>query len=241
MYHLKIHHTDTLMNTLHFSSASAASVHIFSSLESVALDTLPYLQHGTVGFSGGTTYKTLFSLWAQKKPNCSDASFFPVDERLVPFDDPASNWGAAYRLFLNPVGKSSNKTHAALSAKQYNNLLHSHFSTVPPVFDVIFLGMGSDGHTAGIFPGTPHVVNPAIRVLETTSPVAPIQRISLSMTVLAAAKNLIVVIAGAEKTAAVAGILNNNNVLPIVQVLSQRSNSIVYIERQVYSAGQRNI
>jgi len=228
------------MNTLRFNKLSAAEIHTFGLLESVAESTLQYLTHGFVGLSCGATYSALFPLWTQKKPDCSNATFFPADERCVPFDDPENNWGTTYRLFLDPVGKNNNRAHDALSAQQYNDLLNRHFTVMPPMFDVIFLGMGSDGHTAGLFPGTHHISDNNISVVETVSPKPPLQRISLSPAVLAAAKKLIVVITGTEKIDAVSGLLSSDNSLPIVQILSQRQNSVIYIEQQLYTAAQRN-
>lgn len=227
------------MNTLYISSASAVGINIFGSLESVAKATLPYLTHGSVGLSGGTTITALFPLWLHLKPDCSSTSFFPVDERIVPFEDTRSNWGNACRLFLNHIGKSSDKAHAALSADQYSTLLQRNFTTKPPVFDVIFLGMGKDGHTASLFPEKQYEIDPEIYVLETLSPVPPPHRISLSPAVLAAAKKLIIIIAGEDKAAATAGIFKKNKALPIVQVVSQRRDSIIYIEQQIYDASRK--
>jgi len=209
------------MNTLYISSASAVSINIFSSLESVAKATLPYLTHGSVGLSGGTTIAALFPLWLHLKPDCSSTSFFPVDERIVPFDDARSNWGNTCRLFLNHIGKSSEKAHAALSANQYRTLLQRTFPKRLPVFDVIFLGMGKDGHTASLFPGKQYEIDPEISVLETLSPVPPLHRISLSPAVFAA------------------GIFKKNRALPIVQVVTQRRDTIMYIEQQLYDASQK--
>ena len=205
----------------------------FHSFEELAALTLPYLLKGNIALSGGSTYGRLFPLWTKLSPDCSEATFFPVDERLVEFDDPSSNWGAAYRNFLSRVGKSEDKANFEASADAYRDLLKSHFQAELPMFDVVFLGVGDDGHTASLFPGEDYLDDLSSVVLETTSPKPPFRRVTLAMAPLIAAKTLIVIIAGKEKKPIVAKIFAKDETLPICKVFSRRKNSLLFVENSL--------
>jgi 6-phosphogluconolactonase len=221
------------MQQLRFGDNSRATVAPFASLASLASSTAAYLQKGNIALSGGATFGRLFPLWTAAAPDCAEASFFPVDERMVAFDCPESNWGAAYRDFLVPVHKAREKSHDAVTAAGYGDLLRNHFKADLPVFDVIFLGVGDDGHTASLFPGRPYLDDLSSIVLETTSPKPPFQRITLGMAPLIAAKTMMVVIAGEEKRPVFKRLVENDLTLPIAKVLSRRSDSMIWVERNL--------
>jgi 6-phosphogluconolactonase len=215
-------------------SNSPLSSHIstvsFHSFDELARLTLPYLSKDTIALSGGSTYSRLFSLWAGLSPDCREATFYPVDERIVPFDDPQSNWGTAYRQFLSRVGRSKDKDNFAFSADSYRDLLKTRFPTEIPIFDVVFLGVGDDGHTASLFPGEPYLDDLTSVVLETKSPKPPNQRVTFAMAPLIAAKTLIVIIAGKEKRPTVEKIMHNDPNLPIMKLITRRKESLLFIE-----------
>lgn len=121
----------------------------------------------TVALSGGNTPRYLFEAlttpplvheipWAQ-------IQFFFSDERYVPHDDPMSNYDLAKRylfqkvpvkeenVFAVPTGHADPKVAAALYQKTIEQVLGVHHAVG---FDLIYLGLGSDGHTASLFPGT---------------------------------------------------------------------------------------
>jgi 6-phosphogluconolactonase len=202
----------------------------FHSFEELAALTLPYLLKGNIALSGGSTYGRLLPLWAGLSPDCRAATFFPVDERIVDFDDPSSNWGTIYRQFLLQIGKSEDKANFAASADAYRDLLKSHFQAEMPMFDVVFLGVGDDGHTASLFPGENHLDDLGSVILETTSPKPPFRRVTLGLGPLIAAKTLIAVIAGKEKKHIAAKIFTKDETLPISKVFSRRKNSLLFVE-----------
>ena len=162
------------MKKLQFNANASAEIISFKNYSSLAKATEPFIKKGFVALSGGNTYSRLFQYWTELKPDCSKASFFPVDERVVPFDDPQSNWGNAYRNFLIPINREDDKSNFAQSAAQYYSILKSKFKCNLPVFDVIFLGVGDDGHTASLFPGQPSLEDSTSVVLETISPKPPL-------------------------------------------------------------------
>jgi 6-phosphogluconolactonase len=221
------------MQKLQFNANACAEIITFKNFSSLAEVTVPYLQKGFVALSGGSTYSRLFPFWAALKPDCSQASFFPVDERSVPFNDPQSNWGTAYKIFLAPNNKEADASNFAQSAAQYYSILKSAFKTNFPVFDVIFLGVGNDGHTASLFPGQPDLDDTTSVVLETISPKPPFSRVTLGMGPIISAKKVIAILSGKDKLAIVKKIFEMDIDLPILKVLSQRKSSTMFIEESI--------
>ena len=221
------------MRKLQFNANAIAEIISFEDFSSLAQATKPFIEKGAIALSGGNTFSRLYPFWLALKPDCAQASFFPVDERVVPFEDPQSNWGLAYKNFLLPLKKESDKSNFAQSAEQYLAILKSKFNSDIPVFDVIFLGVGDDGHTASLFPGLPCLSDITSVVLETISPKPPFSRVTLGLGPIISAKNVITIIAGKEKALIAKKIFEKDLRLPIVTVLSQRKNSILFMEESI--------
>jgi len=120
-----------------------------------------------VALSGGSTPKLLFQELVQHYRddiNWSAVDFFWSDERYVPIDHPDSNAGMAYQNLLLPLNIQPANIHpaptqiapASQAADAYAETIGKYFDTFkqPPSFDSILLGIGEDGHTASLFPGT---------------------------------------------------------------------------------------
>jgi 6-phosphogluconolactonase len=126
----------------------------------------------TVALSGGSTPKSLYSLLASESKSAFRAQvqwnkvhFFWGDERHVPPDHPDSNYRMAYEVMLSKVPVPPENVHrikaenpdAGRVAEDYEQVLREFFRLELgqlPRFDLILLGMGPDGHTASLFPGT---------------------------------------------------------------------------------------
>lgn len=194
--------------------------------EGWARETRASLQGPRVAISGGSTYAGLFPEWvAAGIP--ADVEFFPVDERAVPIDDPASNWGQARRLLFQPLGRTPE--NFAASASAYHDLLLSNFGAAP-VFDSIFLGVGEDGHTASLFPAGPELADQDSIVVETCSPSPPQQRISLGLATLWRARSLIAAVSGETKRTIVERLLQGDTSLPITLALSGHPCPVLILE-----------
>ena len=222
-----------ILNTLFLGDNSCHEIIPFQTIDQLALSTVNFLQVKTVALSGGNTYSSLFPFWIKLKPDCSGTTFFPVDERIVPFDDPRSNWGTTCRNFLQLIGNDQDRDNFMTNPEMYRKILFQKFQQNTPVFDVIFLGVGDDGHTASLFPNTDDCRDLSSVVLQTKSPKPPYNRITLATKVFIHAKTLITIIRGIEKKEIVKKMEKADTSLPIVQVLMQCNRSKIYIEEEI--------
>lgn len=135
--------------------------------------TLSQQDRCTIALSGGSTPMDLFKLLASDayklQIDWSRLHIFWGDERDVPFEDDRNNAKHAFDVLLSHVAVPANQIHvietnfkADVAARKYDQLLHAYFDRQPHTFDIIILGMGDDGHTLSLFPGTA-VVNESIK------------------------------------------------------------------------------
>ncbi len=123
----------------------------------------------TIALAGGSTPKSLYHLLAspayRTRIEWENVEFFWGDERHVPPDHPESNYRMANEAMLRPLGIPEKHIHriqgelpkAQEAAEHYEEALRTAFTvtnSVVPRLDLILLGMGPDGHTASLFPGT---------------------------------------------------------------------------------------
>jgi len=120
----------------------------------------------TVSLAGGSTPRAAYEILAQqpKEIPWDKVHIFFGDERCVPPEHPDSNYGMARAALLSRVPIPSQNVHRmrgeldpAAAGEQYDQELRSFFRLRPgelPRFDLIMLGMGDDGHTASLFPGS---------------------------------------------------------------------------------------
>ncbi len=174
----------------------------------------------TVALAGGSTPEALYRLLA--RPDCADAAMwahtqlFFGDERLVPPDDPRSNYRAAREALLdhvplptNHVFRMQGELPGPQAAARYAETLSREF-TLPtgglPRFDLILLGIGTDGHTASLFPGMPALEESGALGVHSAVPsyVNPnVDRITLTFPTLNAAAHVLFLATGAAKAPAV--------------------------------------
>ncbi|HYL79732.1 MAG TPA: 6-phosphogluconolactonase, partial [Candidatus Acidoferrum sp.] len=179
----------------------------------------------TVALSGGSTPKALFRLLAGEGDGSfrgrvpwNRAQVFWGDERHVPPDHPDSNYRMTYDTLLSRVPVPPENIHrirtedpdADKVAESYERTLRSVFRLAEgqlPRFDLVLLGMGPDGHTASLFPGTPAlherkrlVVGQWVEKLQT-------HRITLTPPVLNNAALVVFLVSGAEKAETLRAVL----------------------------------
>jgi 6-phosphogluconolactonase len=176
-----------------------------------------------VALSGGSTPRTLYSLLATK-PNIpwEKICIFWGDERHVPPDQPESNYRMANEALLSRVpARQENifrihaeEKDAAAAARQYEQTLKDFFNLSPrefPRFDLIFLGVGPDGHTASLFPGTSALNEKDRLVVSNWVPKFNTDRITFTFPVLNAAACVIFLLSGADKAATLQEVLENKS------------------------------
>ncbi|MEO0468772.1 MAG: 6-phosphogluconolactonase [Bacteroidota bacterium] len=175
------------------------------------VDYLPANQPFHMALSGGSTPKILFKLLAESYADKIDWSFLHLywgDERCVPPDHSDSNFRMTEELLLSQVPIPAENIHRvrgeaepALEAERYGQLLDTNLAKTDelPVFDLIILGMGADGHTASIFPHESHLLQAKDHCVVATHPASGQIRISLSGPVINAAKRVVFLITGASK------------------------------------------
>lgn len=156
------------------------------------------------------------------------------DERCVPPDHADSNYKLAQLALLDPAGIDAARRHrlrgelppeeAAHLAEVELARVTGTASGVVPVLDLVFLGMGEDGHVASLFPGAPEAVVTSTRwVIPVIGPKPPPQRLSLTFQVLAAAKEVWVLASGVGKEEALQESLRIGGSTPLAHLLSLRS------------------
>ena len=186
-----------------------------------------------VALNGGSTPNRLFQLLAadfRDQVDWSRVHVFWGDERCVPYDDPGSSYGQARGLLLRHVAIPSENIHSvktglspAEAARDYALTLNQ-FSDSPlpfPRFDLVYLGMGEDGHTASLFPGSP------VDVTQPTLPVTanyqdrPANRVTLTQLVFNQARTVAFMATGEKKAITLAEVLSdryNPELLPAQRI-----------------------
>lgn len=168
-----------------------------------------------LALSGGETPRPLYELLAEpaysSQIDWSRVHVFWGDERCVPPDDPESNYRMARETLLDRVPIPDANVHRIAgedepheAARAYEQMLHAFFGVPEGLpdrsFDAVLLGMGEDGHTASLFPGTPPVTEERRWVMANhiTEP-REMWRITLTPVVLNAAGVVTFLVAGADK------------------------------------------
>jgi 6-phosphogluconolactonase len=137
------------------------------------------------------------------------------DERQVPLDDPASNYAMAKAALLDHVPIPRNQIFPLVGDPT------PALRRIPasdggwPRFDIIHLGMGEDGHTASLFPGSPELLETKALVAHVrNAPKPPPERLTLTLPVINAARAVLVMVQGASKQDALARVLRRDPALP---------------------------
>ncbi|MCI0746246.1 MAG: 6-phosphogluconolactonase [Verrucomicrobia subdivision 3 bacterium] len=196
-------------------------------------------QSFTVALSGGRIAKDFFGaivVKSQRRKGICNAHFFWADERCVPPDDADSNYRMARELLFDPLQINPSRVHrirgedsppqAAAAASQELLLVTKANPDERPVLDWVFLGMGEDGHVASLFPGTSM---PGGQVyVPVTAPKPPPNRITLIYEVIAAARQVWVLVSGKGKEEALHKALSGDGQTPLATVLRSRTATRIF-------------
>lgn len=164
----------------------------------------------SVALSGGETPQTMYRLLAtpefSHQIDWKYVHLFWSDERCVPSDHPDSNYGMAWKAFIDHVPISMDNIHRILgeedpivAAETYEQDIKEHFKAALPHFDLILLGLGEDGHTASIFPGSSAATETKRLAVAVQHPQSNQWRITLTLPALKGAANIIFLVSGSSK------------------------------------------
>lgn len=165
----------------------------------------------SIALSGGTTPRLLYERLASgewsEAMNWPEWEVFWSDERAVPPEHPDSNYRLAHDALLSKV-EVANVWPMRADAAEYARTLRSRMGPGFPVFDMVLLGMGADGHTASLFPG--HRALDSSALVEAVEDVVP-PRLTLTLPVINAARQVIFMITGKEKSERVRDVLEHDD------------------------------
>lgn len=196
-----------------------------------------------VALSGGGTPKQVYPRILD--PDRRDGvdwgrvEFFWGDERAVPPDHPDSNFGAAYGMLISQLpnvrpdrihrmpAEAPDLDAAALSYESELRLAFGARGDAPPDFDLVWLGMGPDGHTASLFPGSAALDEQERWAVANWAPEQEAWRMTLTLPVLNAGREVLFVVTGADKAAPLREIREGSSDLPASRVAGERVEWII--------------
>jgi 6-phosphogluconolactonase len=168
---------------------------------------------GQIALTGGSSPRSAYERAAVADVEWSRATLWWGDERCVAPDDELSNYALARETLLDAIAGPAPEVHRMRGelgphegAAAYEAELHEVFGAGMPEFDLVLLGMGADGHCASLFPGQP-TLDEDVRLVvgvERAGVEPEVPRISLTLPVINAARQVVFLVTGEDKADAVA-------------------------------------
>jgi len=208
-----------------FANLEELSDHAANLFVSTAHEAVKTESRFTVCLSGGSTPRRLYAQLAQdpirNQVPWQQVHIFWGDERCVSLSSPDNHFAMTSELLLNKVPIPAENIHRMLgespdpetAAKEYDAELSRFFRLGPsefPRFDLVFLGMGDDGHTASLYPGTPGLQERGRLVVAQYVPQRENYRLTLTFPVINSARRVVFLVAGAEKADALHHVLEGS-------------------------------
>jgi 6-phosphogluconolactonase len=193
-----------------FPDVNAVSRAAFDELQPVMRDAIAERGRFTIALSGGHTPAKLYKLWAAAagSTDWNRVHLFWGDERFVPHTDALSNYrmtrethllDAIPALNVHRMPGPEDYSTPQAAAEAYETELRGFFGSAPPAFDVQLLGLGIEGHTASLFPGSPALAEKQGWVMPVVAAAKPPDRLTLTPVVLNRGRNTFFLVAGADK------------------------------------------
>jgi len=167
-----------------------------------------------IALSGGHTPEKLYRAWADSEGKSARTDWEKVflfwgDERYVTKDDPLSNYRMTHSALIERVPIPPGNVHrmpgpedfapAEAAAEAYESELRSFFGSASPVFDLQLQGLGGEGHTASLFPGSSALLEKTRWVQAVEAPAQPPERLTLTPVVLNQGRKTFFLVSGEEK------------------------------------------
>ena len=189
-----------------------------------------------VAFSGGSTPWPMLRAMAREQIDWSAVEVLQTDERIVPLDDKDRNLTQTRKILLDETPLRSEQIHAMpvdrrdliRAAEEYEKTIES-IAGRPAVLDLVHLGLGADGHTASLIPGDPVLDLEDVDV-SVTGIYHNTRRMTLTYPILARARCILWLVAGREKSAALAQLRKGDLFIPAGKV--RRDRSVVFADAE---------
>ncbi len=203
-----------------------------------------------VALSGGSTprgmHRLLASPSALTEVPWEHIHLFWVDERCVPASDPDSNLGMAWRDLLRHLPLPRENIHFVRgdyppeeAAEEYQLELSRFFELAEgefPIFDLVFLGMGKDGHTASLFPGLSALNEESRLAMAVKGGTPNVNRVTLTFPLLNRARQIVFLVAGREKAETVKALVQDSGPeLPAARVKPLQGDVIWLLDQEAAS------
>ncbi len=195
----------------------SATLHVYPDTTALALATAETMAtcvsaavtnngRASIALSGGSTPRAVYELLAQKNLDWKCVHVFWGDERCVPSDSPESNFHMTYEALLAKALIPKSNIHRVMTehspenaALAYEVQLKTHFKGSIPVFDLFLLGLGEDGHTASLFPGTAGLSERKRLAVDVFVPGLSSRRVTLTFPVINASRKVMFLVSGESK------------------------------------------
>lgn len=203
-----------------FPDAESAAAHAAEHVAERAREAIDRQGGFTVAVSGGRTPAAMFAALAGEDVPWAQTSIYQVDERVAPSGDPARN--LTHLLRTLPAQAGERVLPMPVEAEDLEAAAAEYAASLPERFDLIHLGLGSDGHTASLVPGDP-VLEVADRDVALTETYKGRRRMTLTYPALARATVILWLVAGEEKAEALRLTLAGDPSIPAGRVAAERS------------------
>jgi 6-phosphogluconolactonase len=179
--------------------------------------------HLNIAVSGGTTPEGIFRKLSDLKKgeiNWNKVRLFWVDERCVPPDNPESNYRMVKKSLIDNIRmpgenifRIQGEAEPIAEADRYGTLLSKELPLLHkiPRFDLVLLGLGTDGHTASIFPHNISLFSSATNCAVSTHPVSGLKRITITGRVINNAADVVFLVKGQEKAEIVRALISGDD------------------------------
>lgn len=234
------------MNLKIYDTKEVLSKGLATWISDLIKSTLESQQFFTLALSGGETpqmlYKILASPKYREKIDWKRVHFFWGDERVVPFDDDRNNAKIAFENLLNHISIPRAQVHKVrtdieplFAAKDYEKVLKTYFENTEKSFDLILLGVGDDGHTLSLFPGSPVIEERESWVKAVLNEKQKMYRITLMPRIVNNASNIVFIVAGENKSEILRRIIEgpyDPNVLPAQIIKPGNGNLYWFLDKE---------
>jgi 6-phosphogluconolactonase len=193
-----------------------------------------------VALAGGSTPRALYPKLVTAI-DWTRADIFLGDERTVPPDDPQSNYRMVRETLLEPASVPeanvfrwrAESADLDSAARDYEQALRAR--DAPPLLDLALLGLGPDGHTASLFPGTTALTVDDRLAVAVDVPAMATRRLTLTYPALLGAAEVLFLVTGHDKRAALADVVRPGSTLPAARIVNRSGPIWIFCDRE---AGQ---